>query len=915
MGKTGKVLLLIGAGLLGAALPVYLYVRLLQPSVHGVPPEAPLEAPILAPSPAPQEELSVSNLALGANPPLLVLGTVTTGPRGLVVGGPVLVQLSTRTGNQELSGTDLERFWGALPRDSGQLAFAGAQVVLDGGPALEGVGLELRRVGPRTVLTLDLPGARFGQFAELEFSWTQGGGFSEVVLAAQGLAAPGMDGATVGFAEARLEGRVLTLREFVLRDPEGRVLLAADQALVEAPRRFLRELLAGLRDLDRPATALDGLELSGLRLAGGTATLGLVNTIFGQPSVLMERLEARRLWVRGDAVKVEGLRLRFGPLVLEARSLEPLEGGLGGGAGLKGLRLELPLGLDLRAPAGRLEISALGRPALALEGATLAPAGGTPGLLAFAARMAGLKSAAGQLATQFDGSSFPSLETLTTTLGLEQLGATLEALDLTCKGCNLEAGLVLKGVDFLFGHDAFGNALLGLSRGTEAEDLLSAQAVFTPDGAFREAELRLSGPRFSAWVARQVPGHLLKEGALAARLHFAPKGGLLRFDGEFSATEVALEHLRLAAWPIHLDPLSAQFGGELDPHTRSVSVDLPRLELGEVFWSVNLKFGWNESVPAVDFALVFPKQDCGKMLKALPRELIPRLGAASLKGPLEYKLRFAVDLRDVRASLRFDVKGDWDKCELGTLGPELDVEKLNEPDFIHRVVVEGEDLGIDVGPGTDSYVPLHAIPLHVQAAAWGTEDLAFFKHQGFKLGLMRRALILFLERGRFVYGGSTVSQQLVKNLFMYREKSLSRKFEEAVITWAMERKVPKDRILELYLNCIEFGPKIWGIKQAAKVYFDKAPEALTPLEASFIMGLKPDPLYGFLQYRRGKVNEQWKGNLKRVMDRLHFQMGVITAEQYAAESHLQPAFAAFGRFKTKDGLAPPETVLPEGGQE
>jgi hypothetical protein len=899
MGKTGKLVMLLVAGALGASVPVGIYLRYLQPSVPGVPGEATQQSAAPVVQAPPPQEVSLSNLALGANPPLLVLTSVKSSPAGLEVGGPVQVRFGVAEGNHELTGPDLERFWGALPQGAEGLAFPTAELKLGSWPALGEVPLDLRRDGPATVLKLALPGKTFGGQATLQVSWLPGAGAAELVASAQGVPVPGIEGAVLGFGEARLQGRTLGFKDLEFRDAQGAVLLSAREGQAEAPRRFLRELLVGEKELSRPIAAVENLELVDVRLAGAVDLLGLREAIFRQAQVKVDVVEAGRLLMHGDAVTLEAAKLHLGPVVLGAQALSS---GAGDGVlKLKAPRLALPLGLELGAPEGHLEFSVDGRPSLTLEGGTLSPGGGAAGFLGFAARMAALKGSAGRLADQFDGSAFPSFEVLSKALNVEELGALVDALDLACKGCNLEAGVALRGVDFSFGHDRFGNRTLGAARGGDTNEPVALQAVFTPDGAFREAELHVSGARFSAWVGRHLPGQIMKEGALDLRLHFAPKGGLLRFDGEVAATDLVLEHPRVAAWPIHLDPLKAQFGGELDPHARTVMVDLPRLELGEVYWSVNLKLGGLGGVPSVDFALVYPKQDCGKMLKAVPRELVPRLTFASLRGPLEYRLRFAVDMKDVRGTLRFDIKGDWDKCELNTLGPELDVEALNEPTYVHRVVVEGEDLGIDVGPGTDSYVPLYAIPLHVQAAAWGTEDLAFFKHQGFKLGLMRRALILFLERGRFVYGGSTVSQQLVKNLFMYREKSLSRKFEEAVITWAMERKVPKDRILELYLNCIEFGPKIWGIKQAAKVYFDKLPDQLSPLEAAFIMGLKPDPVYGFLQYRRGRVNEQWKGNLKRVMDRLHFQMGVITAEQYAAESDLQPKFAAYGRFKEQEG--------------
>jgi membrane peptidoglycan carboxypeptidase len=239
------------------------------------------------------------------------------------------------------------------------------------------------------------------------------------------------------------------------------------------------------------------------------------------------------------------------------------------------------------------------------------------------------------------------------------------------------------------------------------------------------------------------------------------------------------------------------------------------------------------------------------------------------------------------------VEGDWDGCQAETLGSDFDVERLNRPDFVHRVVVNGEDLGVEVGPGTAGYVPLSQIPPVLQAAMMGTEDLAFYSHRGFKVSLIRRALVLLAERGRYVYGGSTISQQLVKNLFLSREKTLARKFEEALIVWQMERKVPKERILELYINCIEYGPKVWGITAAAQTYFGKPPSQLSTLEAAFLAGLKPDPAYGYLQYTRGKLNKHWRKFLDHVLDRL-LEMKSISQEEHDRCLKQELAFAASG---------------------
>ena len=96
--------------------------------------------------------------------------------------------------------------------------------------------------------------------------------------------------------------------------------------------------------------------------------------------------------------------------------------------------------------------------------------------------------------------------------------------------------------------------------------------------------------------------------------------------------------------------------------------------------------------------------------------------------------------------------------------------------------------------------------------------------------LIAKALRLDLHKERFVYGGSTITQQLVKNLFLTREKTLSRKLEELIISWQMERHFSKEELLTFYLNVIEYGPDLYGIRRAAAFYFGKAPAHLTPAE-------------------------------------------------------------------------------------
>lgn len=131
-----------------------------------------------------------------------------------------------------------------------------------------------------------------------------------------------------------------------------------------------------------------------------------------------------------------------------------------------------------------------------------------------------------------------------------------------------------------------------------------------------------------------------------------------------------------------------------------------------------------------------------------------------------------------------------------------------------------------------------------------TEDGSFFTHNGFSALQIKAALARNVSESEFARGASTISMQLVKNIFFDRTKSLSRKFQEVLYTWLMESvvKIPKKRIMELYFNIIEFGPEIYGIEEAAKYYFGKRSNALSLKECAFLMAIIPNPRKG-AEYR------------------------------------------------------------------
>lgn len=145
-----------------------------------------------------------------------------------------------------------------------------------------------------------------------------------------------------------------------------------------------------------------------------------------------------------------------------------------------------------------------------------------------------------------------------------------------------------------------------------------------------------------------------------------------------------------------------------------------------------------------------------------------------------------------------------------------------------------------------------------------TEDGSFFFHDGFSPVSIKAALQLNLSRQNFKRGASTLSMQLIKNLFFDRDKTIARKFQEVVYTWLMESvvQIPKKRILELYFNIIEFGPEIYGIEEAAKYYFGKRSRDLSIRECAFLIAIIPSPRKGEMYRSQPVLNR----SLQRVID-------------------------------------------------
>ncbi len=140
-----------------------------------------------------------------------------------------------------------------------------------------------------------------------------------------------------------------------------------------------------------------------------------------------------------------------------------------------------------------------------------------------------------------------------------------------------------------------------------------------------------------------------------------------------------------------------------------------------------------------------------------------------------------------------------------------------------------------------TWVKLSQISPYLIKAVLIAEDDKFWHHEGFDFEAIEKAIEKNIQAGSFKAGGSTLTQQLAKNLYLTPAKNPVRKIREAILTWRIEKTLSKKRILELYLNIVEWGEGIFGIESASRYYYNKSSSDLTPDEASRLAAVLPNP--------------------------------------------------------------------------
>jgi hypothetical protein len=280
----------------------------------------------------------------------------------------------------------------------------------------------------------------------------------------------------------------------------------------------------------------------------------------------------------------------------------------------------------------------------------------------------------------------------------------------------------------------------------------------------------------------------------------------------------------------------------------------------------------------ITLKLHMPDFPAEALFSSIPQGLFTNFNGIRVKGNLTYNLHFFVNLSEPD-SLLFESDLARHQFSILSFG-ETDLTRINGPFLYTAYVKEQPVRTFMVGPENPNYRSLDKISPYLQASVLCSEDGGFYQHRGLSEEAFRNSIIANIKERRFVRGGSTITMQLVKNVFLQHTKTIGRKLEEMLLVWLIENQglTTKDRMYEVYLNIIEWGPMIYGANEAARFYFNKDASKLTLAESIFLASIIPRPRW--FQYsfdQSGQLRESNAGFYKLLSEKM-LRKGQITQE-------------------------------------
>jgi len=301
--------------------------------------------------------------------------------------------------------------------------------------------------------------------------------------------------------------------------------------------------------------------------------------------------------------------------------------------------------------------------------------------------------------------------------------------------------------------------------------------------------------------------------------------GELHIDGYTSIENFKINHARIAKNDVLIK--NARFDYRFVFGSRFMAIDsTSQVKINNIKCTPYLSYT-NDTDKIVALKLNIPKMKAQDFISSLPDGLFSHFKGMEAQGNFSYNLNFEFN-KSKPDNVVFESKLKPENLKITKYG-EADLNKINS-EFTYRAIDNGvAQRPIVVGSSNPNYTPLNEISPYLQKCVLTSEDPSFFNHRGFINEAFKQSIAKNIKTKKFARGASTISMQLIKNVFLTREKTLSRKLEEILLVYILEnnRIASKERMLEVYFNIIEWGPNIYGIGEASHFYFQKRPSDLT----------------------------------------------------------------------------------------
>lgn len=354
-----------------------------------------------------------------------------------------------------------------------------------------------------------------------------------------------------------------------------------------------------------------------------------------------------------------------------------------------------------------------------------------------------------------------------------------------------------------------------------------------------------------------------------------------------SIRNLQCQHHYLAEVPVRIDSVGGRIC--LNVYSKAIEVDSSStVSLNRATLHPYCRLSKNKSTRVI-FKINERARDAEPLFASLPTELFQVLPMLKVRGKIDFNCLFDCDFGNVD-SLKFDFNIVNHGRSFAVVEGLGEITRFNEQ-FEYTFYDNGEPIrNLWIGPNNPYFCPYYQIPELLKQSILASEDGAFFQHRGFIKSSMQSALVSDIKAGRMRRGGSTISMQLVKNLYLNRKKVLTRKFEEMALVWMIEdqRMMSKERMFEIYVNIIEWAPGVIGIGEAADFYFHKRPSELTMPESIYLASLIRAPKhYASTLNADGTLTDVKRAELEFVADRMVVREFMTEEQRSAFDSNVK----------------------------